>query len=130
MKRTARKIYRGWWIVVGGFFIMATSYAVFVNCLGLFLVPITQSLGLTRAQFNANSSIAAVVGVVASLLIGRLMDRHSIRLLGILSVAITVLDMFLWSFVTALWQMYLLSFVAGFVVISGARLLISILIAN
>ena len=130
MGRKKRRVFRGWWIVAGGFFIMATCYAVFVNCLNLFLVPITQSLHISRAQFNANSSIAAVVGVVASLLIGRLIDRRSARLIGILSVMITAVDMFLWSFVTALWQMYILSFVTGFVVISGTRLLISILIAN
>lgn len=126
----AKKIFPGWLIVVGGFLIMATCYAVFVNCLNLFLVPITKDLGITRAQFNANSSIAAVTGVLASLFIGRLVDKYSVRIIGVSCILITVFDMAGWAFVTQAWQMYLLSLVIGFTVISGTRLLISILVTN
>jgi MFS family permease len=126
----SKKLFPGWLIVVGGFLIMATCYAVFVNCFNLFLVPITKDLGITRAQFNANSSIAAVVGVLASLLVGKLVDKHSARSIGFFCVLITAIAMVCWAFVTQLWQMYLLSLVIGFSVVSGTRLLISILVAN
>ncbi|MCO7125333.1 MFS transporter [Sporolactobacillus shoreicorticis] len=126
----SKKFFPGWLIVVGGFLIMATCYAVFVNCFNLFLVPITQDLGIARAQFNANSSIAALVGVLASLVVGKLVDKHSARSIGVFCVLITVIVMVCWAFVTQLWQMYLLSLVIGFSVVSGTRLLISILVAN
>lgn len=125
-----KPIFPGWLVVAGGFLIMATCYAVFVNCFGFFLVPITKDLGITRVQFNANSSIAAIIGILASLFIGKLVDKYSARLVGTLCVLITVVDIACWAFVTQLWQMYLLSLVTGFTVISGTRLLISILVSN
>lgn len=127
---TRKKLFPGWLIVAGGFLIMATCYTTFVNCLSLFLVPITTDLGITRVQFNTNSSIAAVVGVVASLLVGKLVDKYNARIIGIIDILLIVADIVLWSFVKQLWQMYVLSMLTGFCVIAGTRLLISILVAN
>lgn len=127
---TTQRVYPGWLIVMGGFLIMATCYAVFVNCFNLFLIPITKSLMISRMQFSVNSSIAAIIGVFASLFIGKLVDRYDARLIGSLCVLITVLDMIGWGLITAIWQMYLLSIVTGLCVVSGSRLLISILITN
>lgn len=123
-------IHHGWLIVLGSFFMMATCYAVFVNCLNLFLVPITNDLGITRGQFNANTSIAAIVGVFASLFVGKLVQKCNARIFGIVNILLIVSSLACWSLVTQLWQMYLLSVVTGFTVISGTRLMISLLIAN
>ena len=125
-----KKIFPGWLIVASGFLIMATCYAVFVNCITLFLVPVTNDLGIMRAQFNANLSIAGVVGIAASLLVGKVVDRYNARYLGMASVILSVATMLGWWQLTAVWQIYALSCVEGFVVIAGTRLLISILIAN
>ncbi|MFT8710055.1 MAG: MFS transporter [Sporolactobacillus sp.] len=127
---TNQRLYPGWLIVIGGFLIMATCYSVFVNCFNLFLIPITKSLMISRMQFSVNSSIAAIIGVFASLFIGKLVDRYDARLIGSLCVLLTVLDMVGWGFITAIWQMYILSIVTGLCVVSGSRLLISILITN
>ena len=125
-----KKIFPGWLIVASGFLIMATCYAVFINCMTLFLVPVTADLGIMRAQFNANLSIAGVVGIIASLLVGKIVDRYNAKYLGMASVILSVVIMLGWWQVTAVWQIYALSCIEGFVVIAGTRLLISILIAN
>lgn len=125
-----KKIFPGWLIVDSGFLIMATCYAVFINCMTLFLVPVTADLGIMRAQFNANLSIAGVVGIIASLLVGKIVDRYNAKYLGMASVILSVVTMLGWWQVTSVWQIYALSCIEGFVVIAGTRLLISILIAN
>lgn len=124
------KFFYGWYIVIGGFLIMATCYTIFVNCMSLFLVPITTDLGITRAQFNLCTSISAVVGIFASLVVGKLLDKGNARLIGSISVGIVGLDLIGWAFVTQLWQMYALSFITGFCVLAGTRLLVSVLITN
>ncbi len=124
------KFFRGWLIVIGGFLIMATCYTIFVNCISLFQIPITRDLHITRAEFSLCSSISALVGILASLVLGRVLDRYNARLIGSVSVGLIVLDLAAWSFVTQLWQMYALAFVTGFCVLAGTRLLISILITN
>lgn len=124
------KFFYGWLIVIGGFFIMATCYTIFVNCMSLFLVPITTDLNISRAQFNLCTSISAVVGIFSSLVIGKFLDKYNARLIGAISVLIIVADLIGWAFVNQLWQMYVLAFITGFSVLAGTRLLISVLIAN
>lgn len=76
------RFFYGWWIVAGGFLIMSTCYTVFVNCIPLFQTHIVEELGITVGQFNTGVSITTVVAVFASLVIGRLTDKCSARVLG------------------------------------------------
>ena len=93
-------------------------------------MPITTDLEISRAQFNLCTSISALVGIVASLVVGKLLDKTNARLIGSISIGIVVLDLVGWAFVTELWQMYVLSFITGFCVLAGTRLLVSVLITN
>ncbi len=124
------KRFFGWWIVAGGFFIMATCYTVFVNCIPLFQTHMVQDLGVTVGQFNTGVSITTVVAVFASLVIGRLTDKCSARLLGCFTVVTSSLVLVGLSFVTQLWQLYALCVVAGMIVVAGTRLLVSVVISN
>ena len=84
--RKQGKFFYGWWIVIGGLLIMATCYTVFVNCIPLFQTHIVEELGITVGQFNTGVSITTVVAVFASLVIGRLTDKCSARVLGAATV--------------------------------------------
>lgn len=124
------KFFYGWWIVIGGLLIMATCYTVFVNCIPLFQTHIVQELGITVGQFNTGVSITTVMAVFASLVIGRLTDRCSARVLGAVTVVASSVVLVGLSFITQLWQLYALCVVAGMVVVAGTRLLVSVLISN
>ena len=43
----------GWWIVIGGFMIMATCYTAFVNCMSLFQAQIVGDLGMTIGEHRS-----------------------------------------------------------------------------
>ncbi|MEG0504735.1 MAG: MFS transporter, partial [Raoultibacter sp.] len=116
------KFFYGWWIVVGGLLIMATCYTVFVNCIPLFQSHMVQDLGITVGQFNTGVSICTVVAVFASLVIGRLTDKMSARVLGAITVITSAIVLVAFSFITQLWQLYALCIVAGMVVVAGTRL--------
>ena len=124
------KFFFGWWIVIGGLLIMATCYTVFVNCIPLFQTHIVRDLGLTVGQFNTGVSITTVVAVFASLVIGKLTDKCSARVLGAVTVLTSSVVLVGLSFITAAWQLYALCVVAGMVVVAGTRLLVSVVISN
>lgn len=124
------KFFYGWWIVAGGFFIMATCYTIFVNCIPLFQAHIVEDLNITMGQFNTGVSLSTVVAIFASLVIGTLIDRYSVRILGGFTVITSSVVLVLFSFITELWQLYALCIVAGMIVIAGTRLLISVLTTN
>ena len=124
------RFFYGWWIVAGGFLIMSTCYTVFVNCIPLFQTHIVEELGITVGQFNTGVSITTVVAVFASLVIGRLTDKCSARVLGAATVLTSSVVLVGLSFITAVWQLYVLCIIAGMVVVAGTRLLVSVLISN
>ncbi|MEG2628017.1 MAG: MFS transporter [Eggerthellaceae bacterium] len=124
------KFFYGWWIVAGGLLIMATCYTVFVNCIPLFQSHIVQDLGISVGQFNTGVSLCTVVAVFASLVIGRLTDKCSARVLAATTVLTSTAVLVAFSFITQLWQLYALCIVAGMVVVAGTRLLVSVLISN
>ena len=124
------KFFYGWWIVAGGLLIMATCYTVFVNCIPLFQTHMVEDLGISVGQFNTGVSICTVVAVFASLVIGKLTDKCSARVLGAVTVLTSAIVLVAFSFITELWQLYALCVIAGMVVVAGTRLLVSVLIAN
>ena len=120
----------GWWIVIGGLLIMATCYTIFVNCIPLFQSHMVADLGISVGQFNTGVSICTVVAVFASLVIGRLTDKCSARVLAAVTILTSSIVLVLFSFITELWQLYVLCVIAGMVVVAGTRLLVSVVIAN
>lgn len=124
------KFFYGWWIVAGGFLIMATCYTIFVNCIPLFQAHIVEDLKITVGQFNTGVSLCTVVAIFASLIIGKLVDKYSVRVLGAITVLVSSVVLVLFSFITDVWQLYALCVIAGMVVVAGTRLIISVLTTN
>jgi MFS family permease len=124
------RFFYGWWIVAGGVLIMATCYTIFVNCIPLFQAHIVQDLGITMGQFNTGVSLCTVVAIFASLVIGKLLDSRSVRVIGAFTVITSSVVLVLFSFITALWHLYVLCIIAGMIVVAGTRLLISVLTTN
>ena len=69
----------GWWIVIGGFMIMATCYTAFVNCMSLFQAQIVGDLGMTIGEYNTGTSLASLISIVGTLIIGFLLDKINAR---------------------------------------------------
>ncbi len=124
------KPFYGWWIVIGSFLIMATSYAVFVNTGSLFQRYVVADLGITVSQYNLGVTIGSLTGILGSLLIGPLIDKRSARVVTTGVICVAGLVLFLYSTMTALWQLYVYRFIAGFIIVAGTRLLVSVLITN
>lgn len=129
-KPAGKGFFFGWWIVASGLIIMATCYTAFVNCIPLFSTHIVRDLGITVGQFNTGVSLCTVMAVFASLVIGKLTDRCSARALAAFTILTSAVVLALLSFVTQLWQFYVLCVVAGTVVVAGTRLLVSVVISN
>ncbi len=128
-KKTGKFFY-GWWIVAGSFLIMATCYTIFVNCIPIFQSHVVQELGITVAAFNTGVSLCTVVAIFASLVFGVLIEKVDARILGGFTVITTSVVLLLFSFITAVWQLYALCVIAGMVVVAGTRLLASVLSTN
>lgn len=78
-KKEKKGFFYGWWIVIGGFMIMATCYTAFVNCISLFQAQIVGDLGMTIGEYNTGTSLASLISIVGTLIIGVLLDKINAR---------------------------------------------------
>lgn len=80
MKQRLTGFYPGWWVHAGLFLCAAIVIGSSSYTFGLFVVPVTDEMGFSRANIN-NGFIALLLGVALwSPLIGRMLDKLSARL--------------------------------------------------
>jgi hypothetical protein len=79
--KSKQKIFYGWWILVGAFILNFSSLGILVNTLGVFVRPVTESLGFARGAFIVYFSIGAISMMVMAPIIGKLLERYDIRII-------------------------------------------------
>jgi MFS family permease len=97
--------FRGWWIVAVGLLSQAITVGLTIIPFGFFTTPIVEEFGASRAQVQAGLALFMLAMTGAGGLVGRLLDRGSIRAVmacGSLTMAACFLAL---SFATALWQL-------------------------
>ena len=72
-------IFYGWWIVVVCTLIMATFFTLLLSCISLFIVPITEDLGITRSAFGVFSTILMILGMILSPIAGKICATKNTR---------------------------------------------------
>jgi MFS family permease len=84
-----RKIFYGWWNVAASFIGLSLSYAMFtVFSFGTFVTPLQAEFGWQRGPMSLALTIANITVVIASPLLGGLVDRVGARRVMVVSVAL------------------------------------------
>jgi sugar phosphate permease len=106
------RFFYGWVIVVvvalAGFSTSTESFPV----LGVFLKPITEDLGWTRAEFTAPISIGGLLGGLLALMVGPMVDRYGSRWTLTIAFGLLGASFVLMSFMGSVWQFFGIQLVA------------------
>ena len=103
-----------WVIVIASALILAISMGAIVNGMSAFIVPMQMQFGWPRGQI-ALINFAGIMGLAfGGLFMGPLADRKGTRPVVMFGVTVLGLCYLAAAFMTALWQFYLLFFIAGF----------------
>ena len=73
------RFFFGWWIVFLGFCLMLLAYVGFASLTSVFVIPVTEALGVGRGEWMLYMTIQALVGVIASPILGKLMQKGSVK---------------------------------------------------
>ena len=92
---------------------MATFFTLLLSCLGLFTVPVTEDLGISRTAFSTFSTIMSILGMILSPVAGKIFARYSIRMVMSVSLLVAVIGYTCLSFVNDVVLLYILAFVIG-----------------
>jgi MFS family permease len=125
-----RKPFYGWVIVVVSFLIGFTESGVFQNILSIFMKPMVEEFGWTRASVTGAIAFGSVLGGLLSLVVGPVLDRHGPRMVAFWGIFLLSIGLAAMTFVTHLWQLYLFFGVGRMVAVGALSLATSVSISN
>lgn len=109
------KIFYGWWVVLAaGIGLSVHIGPIIAGTFGLFLKPLNQEFGWSRAEISLAFSLSTLVLTGVGPLVGRLVDRLGARRVIVPSVLIFGLGVLsLYFLSTSLWHFYALYLLIG-----------------
>jgi MFS family permease len=113
------KVFFGWYIVAAGFLCLWVNIGIGFYSFPVFLVELTRQLGWGRGPTGVGISLTFIVAGLASPLVGRLLPKYGPKRVIIAGALLMSLSFFMFSFMTTLWQFYVICSLLA-VGISGA----------
>ena len=74
-------LYRGWWVLLGAFIVHLAASGAVHSSFGLFVVPASRELNISRADANTFLIVMAIGSATIAPFVGRLLDKVSVRLI-------------------------------------------------
>ncbi len=59
----SKKIFYGWWIVIGSILVTATIVPSVMALANKFLIPVTTDMGINRSTFSIGNAILQAMGI-------------------------------------------------------------------
>jgi len=114
MESKKKGIFYGWWIVLACTLIMATFFTLLLSCISLFVVPVTEDLGISRSAFGTFSTIMSILGMILSPVAGKICATKNTRMVMTTGLLVGVIGYTCLSFVNNVVLLYALAVVIGF----------------
>lgn len=111
--RGRRPVYYGWWLVLAACGGSGLISGLFLWSFGLYIDPVEEEFGWSRAEVSLGISIALLASGLASPLVGKLTDRLGARFTLLLGGGVYAAGLALLATTDALWQWYLFLGVVG-----------------
>ncbi len=125
-----RKPYYGWIIVGVSFLIGITEAGVFQNILSIFMKPMVNDFGWSRASVTGAIAFGSLCGGLLSVLFGPILDRHGPRMVAFCGISLLSMGLIAMAFISDLWQLYLFFGTGRMIAVGILGLAISVSISN
>ncbi len=125
-----QKIFYGWWIVAGAFFLNFAGIGIIMNSMGVFIKPVSESLNFTRGGFTLYFTIAALAMMVMAPVMGKLFERYDIRIIMTICTTMMAVSFALFSQCRTLMQFYILALFLGIGSAGSHIIPVSMMITN
>lgn len=130
METNSRKPHYGWVIVFVGFVIMCFVVCIVSNCVGMFVTPVSESMGISRQQFSLTTTFYSGAGILLSAFIGKIYRRFTIKRVMMFSSVVLTAAYACYSIAPNIYVFYVISFITGLRGCSLTMIAISTLMAN
>lgn len=96
----------GWIIVIASLILLIGSFGAQL-CFGVFLKPLSEEFGWTRAATAGAMSVVMGISGLIAIIMGRLTDKYNVRIIISIGVLIGGISYILLSNMNSLWHLYL-----------------------
>jgi MFS family permease len=100
------KIYHGWLVVAVGFILLLLMFGTRLS-FGLYIKPMAESFGASRACISGSQSLYMIMYAVFALIAGSLSDKYGPKRVLVAGSIFMGVGMLLASQITSVWQYYL-----------------------
>ena len=100
------KIFWGWYIVAGAFFVMAVNYGT-RYCFGVFVKPLSEEYGWSRSVISLAATINMLVYSIGAIFVGRMLDRIAPRWIMTIGAIIAAAGYILTGFINTPLSLYI-----------------------
>lgn len=128
--QNGRKFHYAWVIALVGFFIYWFVICIVSNCVGMFVKPVSEALGISRSQFSLTTTFVSVASMIMSLVVSRLYRRFTIKRVMVAASVVLPLAYGCYSIAPNIYVFYVIAFITGFCMCALASVGVSTLISN
>lgn len=130
MPQANKGLFYGWYIVLTSFLIMFSAFSIVNSLHSLFLVPVTEELGLSRTTFSIVLSVGGLGVAIASPFMGKLLVKGNMKLTMSACVILAGIGFMLYSLAQSALYFGIVAFCIGVCVAGFSNIPISIMLTN
>lgn len=108
------KFYYGWWIVLAAAIFCGLVYSGIVSVTGVFLMPVTQSLGLPVAGYSFYLTIMSLTQIITLLTISKQFNEKNIKKIMIIAGCVGIVSFIGFAMAKSLMWFYIFAIPQGF----------------
>ena len=108
------RFYYGWWIVIAAAIITGLVYSAIVSVTGVFMLPVTEDLGLSVAAYSLYLTVMSVTGIITLAVISKFLNEKHIKKIMIIAGIIGVISFIGFAAAKNVWMFYVFAVPQGF----------------
>lgn len=108
------KFYYGWWIVIAAAIITGLVYSGIVSVTGVFMLPVTQDLGLPVAGYSLYLTVMSVMGILTLMFISKYLDEKKTKKIMVIAGIAGIISFIGFSMANSIWMFYIFAIPQGF----------------
>lgn len=108
----------------------ASSVGIFINSVGVFYSPVSESLGILRGTFALHVTLSTIICAITSLYVPKIINEKNFRMLVILCILISSISTMCMAISSEMWQFILLGIIRGITSAFFGMVVITIIVNN
>lgn len=126
----SKKVFYGWWIVLGCILITSTMVPLIMSLSNKFLIQVTGEMGVSRSSFTLSNTILQALGIFLSPIVAKKLANGNMRKIQSIAIVGFALCYASYSLAQNVYHLYIASFFVGIFYLNATLIPVSMMITN